>query len=81
MDQLRTAAKKAIEHYLSLPVLQPDDPETPDTFAFWKNHCWTTDKAQKGLCHLARLYLTPPPTSTGKNQGRPIKGQKMKQFQ
>ena len=70
IDTTREAAKKALENYLCLPVLAEkeeggrDDPSN-DTFLFWKNHSRTSDKAQKALCHVARIYLTPPPTSTG----------------
>ena len=58
VDGIRMSAKNALDHYLALPVVE-------DTFVFWKNYAVTTDKAQKCLCKLARLYLTPPPTTTG----------------
>ena len=60
-DPARQAATAAIEHYLSLPLDENDG----DTYTFWRNHQQTTDKAQRALCNLARIYLTPPPTSTG----------------
>ena len=67
VDTARLAAKTALEHYLALPLSDPDDKKNPqDTFSFWKSYSVTTDEAQKALCHLARVYLTPPPTSTGK---------------
>ena len=62
MDETRIAAEKVIDSYLALPVSDPDLSE--DTFAFWRDHSVTTNKAQKALCHLARVFLTPPPTST-----------------
>ena len=61
VDNVRRSAIKAIETYLSLPLDEEDD---ADTYAFWLNYSRTTDKAQKGLCHLARKYLTPAATST-----------------
>ena len=57
-DQIRISAKKALGQYLALP-LSPSD-----TFSFWKSYSLTTDQAQLSLCKLARLHLTPPPTST-----------------
>ena len=62
-DAVKKSATVAIEHYLSLPM----DDEDGNSFTFWRNHSKTTDKAQRALCHLARIYLTPPPTSTGKS--------------
>ena len=61
VDSLRTVAQKALDSYLSLPVIGLNE----DTFSFWRNYSITTDKAQKCLCDLARHYLTPAPTSTG----------------
>ena len=58
---LRTMAEKALDSYLSLPVIGLNE----DTFSFWRNYSVTSDKAQKCLCELARHYLTPAPTSTG----------------
>ena len=63
IDSTRTEATKAIDHYLALPLSDPDE-TGEDTFRFWRDYSITTDKAQKALCHLARLYLTPAPTST-----------------
>ena len=62
-DSMRTVAEKAINQYLALPLSNPDE-TGEDTFKFWRDYSITTDKAQKALCHLARLYLTPAPTST-----------------
>ena len=56
-------ARKAIEDYLSLPLSDPAE-NGEDAFKFWSNYSVTTNKAQKSLCHLARIFLTPPPTST-----------------
>ena len=55
---LREAAKKALDQYLSLPVTESD------TYGFWRSYEKTTDMAQKSLCKMARIFLTPPPTST-----------------
>ena len=63
IDATRLAAKKAIDNYLGLPLSDPEE-NGEDTFKFWRNYSVTANKAQKALCHLARLYLTPPPTST-----------------
>lgn len=57
-DRLKTAAKKALDTYLSLPVSEED------TFSFWNSYQKTPDKVQKSLCRQARHFLTPPPTST-----------------
>ena len=57
-DGLRVLAKAALNQYLNLPL------SPADTFSFWKSYSLTTDRAQKSLCRLARLHLTPPPTST-----------------
>ena len=59
VDGLRTDASSALEQYLNRPVRS-------GTFSFWKEYSQTTDYAQKCLCKVARLFLTPPPTSTGK---------------
>ena len=72
IDTIRKMATSALETYLNLPVLDekepnvPDDP-TNDTFLFWKKYSKTSNEAQEALCHLARIYLTPPPTSTGES--------------
>ena len=58
IDRHRTSAKVALNQYLSLPL------SSVDTFSFWNSYSQTTDAAQKSLCALARLHLTPPPTST-----------------
>ena len=58
MDGIRVSAKVALNEYLSLPL------SPVNTFKFWKNYSQTTDRAQRSLCKLARLHLTPPPTST-----------------
>ena len=66
VDAIRVAAQTALEHYLALPLSDPYDKTNPqDCFDFWRNYSVTTDKGQKALCHLARVFLTPPPTSTG----------------
>ena len=70
IDRTRNLAKKALEGYLSLPVLDEiQEGESPDasndTFIFWRNFSKTNNKAEKALAHLARIHLTPPPTSTG----------------
>ena len=65
IDTARIVAKATLQNYLNLPV-HTDDPDInfkADTFKFWKDYSVTTDKAQKHLAHLARQYLTPPPTS------------------
>lgn len=62
VDSVRADAVKAVDCYLSLPVTRHHE----GTYSFWRNHSMTTDKAQKGLCKLSRIYLTPPPTSTGR---------------
>ena len=62
VDSVRADATKALDYYLGLPVTS--DKEGP--YSFWRDHSVTTDKAQKALCKLARIYLTPPPTSAGK---------------
>ena len=68
LDGLRVSASKAIDDYLTQPI--PKDPNDPrkklDTFLFWRGYEKTVDRAQRGLCKLAKRYLTPPPTSTGK---------------
>ena len=58
IDCHRRTANKALDQYLALPNAE-------NTMLFWKNHSITTDMAQEHLCELARVYLTPPPTSTG----------------
>ena len=63
IDSSRATAKKAIDHYLSLPLSDPEE-KGEDTFKFWRDYSVTNDKAQKALCRLARHHLTPPPTST-----------------
>ena len=62
-DSTRNAATKAVDNYLCLPLSDPDE-NGEDTFKFWRNYSVTRDTAQKALCNLARLFLTPPPTST-----------------
>ena len=57
-DHLRTACKKALDTYLSLPLSETD------TFSFWRSYQKTPDKIQRSLCKQARHFLTPPPTST-----------------
>ena len=61
VDTLRISASAVLERYLSLPV----STHAEGTYQFWRNHSMTTDRAQKFLCELARIHLTPPPTSTG----------------
>ena len=70
-DEARIVAKKTVDHYLALPVSDPDKSE--DSFAFWRKHNVTTNKAQKARCQLARVFLTPPPTSTGKSTKDTVK--------
>ena len=60
-DSTRGTALVALEHYLSLPVTKSNE----GTYSFWKSYSMTTDRAQKSLCNVARVHLTPPPTSTG----------------
>ena len=60
---VREKAIDAVDEYLSLPVSTAEE----GTYAFWREYKKTTDKAQKSLCKLARIHLTPPPTSTGKH--------------
>ena len=60
-DTIRASTLKAVDYYLSLPLSE----EHESTYSFWRQYSMTTDKAQKCLCNLARIYLTPPPTSTG----------------
>ena len=60
-DPIRAAASGALEKYLSLPMSKAHE----GTYAFWRDYKMTTDQAQKQLCNLARIHLTPPPTSTG----------------
>ena len=62
IDGQRLSARTVIDNYLNLPLSKHGE----GTYTFWKEYTKTTDKAQKGLAHLARLYLTPPPTSTSK---------------
>ena len=62
-DSTRIAATRAIDNYLGLPLSDADE-TGEDTFKFWRNYSVTRDTAQKALCNLARLFLTPPPTST-----------------
>ena len=57
-ERLRISAKTALDQYLSLPLSEND------TFSFWRVYCQTNDRAQKSLAKLARIHLTPPPTST-----------------
>ena len=67
-DGLRASATMAIDQYLSQPI--PRDPDNPtrnlDTFHFWRSYEKTGDLAQRCLCNLAKRFLTPPPTSTGR---------------
>ena len=49
----------AVEDYLSKPMY-----EDMDTFHFWKEYSKSGDVTQRCLANLARLHLTPPPTST-----------------
>ena len=49
----------AVEDYLSNPIH-----DEMDTFHFWKKYSKSGNATQKCLANLARLYLTPPPTST-----------------
>ena len=70
IDTIRAQAQKALDDYLSLPILdeiqEGDAPNgSNDTFIFWKNYSRTLNRAEKALAHLARIHLTPPPTSTG----------------
>ena len=37
IDPTRLIAKKAIDHYLALPLSDPDE-NGGDTFKFWKNY-------------------------------------------
>ena len=62
VDTVRADATKALEYYLGLPVT----PDKEGTYSFWRDYSVTTDKAQMALCKLARIYLTPPPTTIGK---------------
>ena len=62
VDSVRADAVKALDYYLGLPVTKYRE----GTYSFWRNYSVTTNKAQKALCKLARIHLTPPPTSTGK---------------
>ena len=52
------SANAAIQEYLSRPLCD-------NTFEFWKRYSRSTERAQKCLSDLARIYLTPPPTTTG----------------
>ena len=54
------SANATVQDYLSRPLCK-------DTFEFWRGYSHTTEKAQKCLSNLARIYLTPPPTTTGIN--------------
>ena len=67
-DVLRADATKVLETYLSRPIPRdPDDPSKKlNTFVFWREHEKTVDRTQRCLCKIAKRYLTPPPTSTGK---------------
>ena len=58
VDSVRADALKVVDYYLGLPVTKYNE----GTYSFWRDY---SDKAQKGLCKLARIHLTPPPTSTG----------------
>ena len=49
----------AVEDYLCRPIS-----EDTDTFQFWKEYSKNGNKTQKCLARLARIYLTPAPTST-----------------
>lgn len=59
IDGIATTAAKAVEDYLSKPI--HDD---MDTFHFWRDYEKEGDVTQKCLAKLARIYLTPAPTST-----------------
>ena len=66
-DSFMRSANKAVDHYLNLPLdpLDIDQKSTSNTtFMFWKNYSETGDRAQKSLSALARIYLTPAPTSS-----------------
>lgn len=52
------SANAAVHDYLSRPLCK-------DTFEFWKKYGHSTEKAQRCLSELARVFLTPPPTTTG----------------
>ena len=52
-----------LDHYMGLPLSNLDE-SGDDTFKFWRNYSVTSDKGQKALCRVARIYLTPPATST-----------------
>ena len=60
---VREKAIDALDEYLSLPVSTNEE----GTYSFWREYQKTSDKARKALCELARIHLTPPPTSTGKD--------------
>ena len=60
-DTFRKMAVGALDTYLYMPISKNHE----GTYSFWRRHSMTIDVAQRGLCNLARTYLTPPPTSTG----------------
>ena len=64
-DRIRLLAKSTIDQYTNLPTTPINDKSSNATFSFWRNYSRSSDIGQKGLAHLARFFLTPPPTSTG----------------
>ena len=59
----------AIDRYVDLPLdsLDIDKKSASNaTFQFWKDYSKNGDSIQKELAHIARIFLTPPPTSSGK---------------
>ena len=65
IDGQRLSARNVIDTYLNLPLTKHGE----GTYIFWKKYSKSNDVAQKGLAQLARVYLTPPPTSTSKLLG------------
>ena len=53
-------AYAAVQDYFTRPLCD-------DTFEFWKSYSMSTERAHRCLAELARKYLTPPPTTTGRN--------------
>ena len=58
-DEIEKSANKEVEDYLCYPAS-----EDTDTFTFWKDYSQSGSKARKCLARLARIHLTPAPTST-----------------
>ena len=59
VDEVLKKAQEAIDEYLCKPV--SDD---TDTFQFWREYDKSGNEVKKELARLARIYLTPAPTST-----------------